>query len=100
MSNEQKRQAEAETETKAVSDATYRGIRDRPLLMLHLLDCHVDKKEEPRFDQGILAWGLSFPGKAGSGRPKKLVEYVVNVRYQEQEHGCLIEDEKDLGDEI
>jgi len=43
-------------------------------------------------------WGLSFPGQSGSSRPKKLVHYVVNTRYWQQEYGVEIEDEDDLGE--
>jgi hypothetical protein len=92
-------QARAETETKSITDATYRRIRNKPLLMLHLLDCHEQDVEASLFSQGILAWGLSFPGQAGTSRPKKLVEYVVNTRYWQQEYGDEVEDEADLGDE-
>ncbi|MEI8366353.1 MAG: hypothetical protein WCF65_08030, partial [Parachlamydiaceae bacterium] len=92
-------QARAETQTKSISDATYRRIRNRPLLMLHLLDCRESKNEESLFSRGVLAWGLSFPGQSGSSRPKKLVEYMVNTRYWQQEYGDELEDDADLGEE-
>jgi len=93
------KQAEDDTPPgKSVSDATFRRIRNRPLLMLHLLDCHEKNSNEPLFSRGILAWGLSFPGQSGSSRPKKLVHYVVNTRYWQQEYGVEIEDEDDLGE--
>lgn len=85
---------------KSVSDATFRRIRNRPLLMLHLLDCHENNSKESLFGRGILAWGLSFPGQSGSSRPKKLVQYVVNTVKWREEYGDEIEDEADLGEEI
>ena len=82
-----------------ISDAIYRLIRNRPLLMLHLLDCQEAGADASLFSHGVLAWGLSFPGQAGSSKPKKLVQYVVNTRYWQQAYGGEIEDEADLGDE-
>jgi len=90
--------AKTKANGKTVSDTVYRGVRNKPLLMLHLIDCHSpDDSETPMFDKGILGWGLSFPGQAGTGRPKKLVQYVVNTRYWEQEYGGLIESDEDEG---
>jgi len=98
LTDEQKRQACDASEFGSVSDATYRHIRNRPLLMLHLLDCHEGQDDPSLFEQGVLAWGLSFPGQSGSSRPKKLVQYVVNTRYWQNEYGGEIEDEDDLGE--
>lgn len=88
------------SEGATISDAVYRRVRHKPLLMLHLLDCHKsNSSEDPSiFEKGILGWGLSFPGQAGDGRPKKLVQYVVNTRYWEQEYGEEVEDENDIGE--
>jgi hypothetical protein len=85
---------------ETISDATYRKVRQKPLLMLHLIDCHKTSNsvDPAMFERGILGWGLSFPGQAGEGRPKKLVQYVVNTRYWEQEYGSEVEDENDIGE--
>ncbi|NDV24326.1 Z1 domain-containing protein [Desulfovibrio sp. JC022] len=82
---------------KKLSDTVYREARDKPLLMLHLLDCQLEENS-PLFKEGILGWGMSFPGSPGSKRPKKLVEYVVNTVWWDNEYGELIEDE-DIIDE-
>ncbi len=81
---------------KKMSDAIYREARDKPLLMLHLLDCRDGQDEEQSiFAEGALGWGMSFPGSPGSKKPKKLVEYVVNTVWWKNEYGNLIEDEED-----
>jgi len=87
-----------ESTGKSISDSLYRKERNKPLLMLHLLDCHdVKNSDKPLFENGIIAWGLSFPGEAGKGRPKKLVQYMVNTRYWEQEYGQEIEYSDEVG---
>ncbi|XPV75768.1 MAG: Z1 domain-containing protein [Desulfovibrio sp.] len=82
---------------RKLSDVIYREARDKPLLMLHLLDCH-DKNSTSLLSDGILGWGMSFPGTPGSKRPKKLVEYVVNTVWWNNEYGALVEEE-DMIDE-
>lgn len=100
LTQSQEEKAKSLSPTNPPSDAVYRRVRDKPLLMLHLLDCHKSEGNEsnPIFERGILGWGLSFPGQAGDGRPKKLVEYVVNTVFWEQEYGGEVEDENDLGE--
>jgi len=92
LSDEQVRLAEE----GEISDKNYRLQRNKPLLMLHFLDCSLDKSTRvPLFDKGIVGWGLSFPGESGRGRPKKLVEYDVNVRYYQQNHKFDFDEEED-----
>lgn len=84
-------------DAKNLPDRIYRPFRKRPLLMLHLVDCKVpgggsiDK-------EGVVAFGLSFPGEAGAGRPKHLVEYVVNTVWWKENYGEVLEEE-DASDE-
>jgi len=78
-----------------IPDYAYRGQREAPLLMLHLLDCREkDDSEHSMFPDGIGAYGISFPGMAGTRRPRKLVEYVVNTVWWQQQYLDLVEDEE------
>ena len=60
-------------------DRIYREVRDRPLLIIHLL-----KIKEPSTGRGVrgvptepvVAWGISFPV---SRRPDERVEYILNT---------------------
>lgn len=82
---------------KSIPDKIYRKVRQRPLLMIHLIDCK--KNEESLFEQGIVAYGISFPGEAGSRRPEDLVEYVVNPVWWSENYGQTLEAEEDVMDE-
>jgi hypothetical protein len=62
--------------------------------MLHLLDCRLNDEATGLFAQGIPAYGMSFPGKAGSRRPKKLVEYVVNTVWWKKEYADTLDDDE------
>jgi hypothetical protein len=56
-----------EQESKAganIPDYVYRVDR-QPLLMLHLLDCQLGDSNTSLFPQGVPAYGISFPGRAG-----------------------------------
>jgi hypothetical protein len=98
LSDSKIERAKNESTGKTISDSLFRKERDKPLLMLHLIDCRdAEKREEPLFESGVVGWGLSFPGVAGNGRPKKLVQYMVNTRYWQQEYGQEIESEEDEG---
>jgi hypothetical protein len=54
-----------------ISDRFYRRFRDRPLLMLHVLDI----SERPL--DSVCAWGISFPGSKTESSGS--VEYIVNT---------------------
>lgn len=75
-----------------IPDHVYRGDR-QPLLMLHLLDCRIGDSSSSLFSEGIPAYGISFPGKAGSRRPEKLVEYVVNTIWWKNEYFDTLDDD-------
>ncbi len=89
--------AKANHTGKNIPDRVYRKYRSHPLLMLHLLDCRSDD-DVPLFEKGIVAYGISFPGEAGSKRPEKLVEYVVNTIWWKNEYLDLL-DEEEIEDE-
>lgn len=80
---------------KNISGVAYRAFRKQPLLILHILDCYIDdkdKKQPPAFE-GVFAYAISFPGMAGSRRPKKLVEYEVNTVWWKNEYQDYIDEE-------
>lgn len=97
LSDREATKAEENYTSKNVPDHAYRSVRSRPLLMLHILDCRTN--DDPLFEHGITAYGISFPGEAGSRRPQKLVEYVVNTAWWKNEYLDLLEEEEESDDE-
>jgi len=91
----------AAVKTKSTPGAVYRSYKadhgGKPLLILHLLDCVFEGKSIR--EGGVAAFGISFPGKAGTRRPENLVEYVVNTIWWRNEFQYLIEEEDDIEDE-
>lgn len=77
-----------------IPDREYRAVRERPLLMLHLLDVRKDSVT-PVGENGIVAYGISFPGDPGAHRPEKLVQYVVNTVWWNNMFSDSIEDDDD-----
>ena len=74
-----------------------RESRRKPLLMVHLIDCREhDSDQAPLFSNGIVAFGISFPGKSGKGRAKKLVEYMVNTVWWNGEYADTLDVEEDF----
>lgn len=66
-----------------VSDAYYRSVRQRPLLMLHVL-----KLKDEEF--WVPAWGISFPGRLPEG---DTVEYVVNTTWFREQAADEVDEE-------
>lgn len=71
-----------------------RALRERPLLTIYILDCKLIDDGNSLFDTGAVAWSISFPGKAGAGKPENLVEYVVNTTWWNQEFGNIFDEEE------
>lgn len=98
----EKQYKEDNPQKKSIPGSVYRKLRDvlewKPLLILHMLDCEETKGKSLFFD-GIVAYGISFPGEAGSRRPKKLVEYVVNSIYYKNEFADTFDEEEEFEDE-
>ncbi len=96
LATEQVQEAEAEyPHSTNIPDRAYRGKRVAPLLMLHVLDCSEQSNPDVKlFPDGIGAYGISFPGTAGTRRPRKLAEYVVNTKWWQQQYLDLIEDDE------
>lgn len=100
LSEEQIQMAQASCDHANPPDRIYRPFRDRPLLMLHLIRCsNVKGFPNLSFESPIPAWGISFPGEAGTGRPKNCVKYIVNSVWWDQMYSSDIEEDEDLSDE-
>lgn len=63
----------------SIPDRLYRNVRERPLLMVHLLDMRVELPESaaPKFERHA-AYGISFPGLR-EGQVEQKVIYTANV---------------------
>ena len=83
-------------EKQGYPGSIYRKLRKNPLLIFHLLKCRDD--ENSTFPNEILAYGISFPGNPGSGRPDKLVEYIVNTTWWKKEYFDYLEEEEAIDD--
>jgi len=81
---------------KNIPDRVYRAFRDRPLLMLHLLDYTKDGKIMA--EGGIAAFGISFPGVTYSRKPEILVKYAVNTTWWQKNYADFLDedDETDI----
>jgi len=76
---------------------TIRLKRKRPLLILHLIDCRKhDFDEESLFPEGLVAYGISFPGESIRGKAKTLVEYMVNTVYWENIYTNTLDVEEEI----
>lgn len=74
-----------------------RENRRKPLLMVHLIDCREHHSDQaPIFSDGIVAFGISFPGKSEKGKAKKLVEYMVNTVWWNGEYADTLDVEEDF----
>ncbi len=81
---------EKHPDKRNVPDWAYREVRERPLLMLHMLKLTFDGGREPL--KNVAAWGISFPGVKGRG-VRKLVSYKVNLVWWNEQHGDLLVEE-------
>ena len=81
LSEEQKGEArrQAKDDNKHPSDVHYRTVRNKPLLMIHLLD--LGESEDRQFR--VPAYGISFP----PGNYSESIDVVANKVWVEQVHG-------------
>lgn len=85
---------------KNFPDSIYRAKRKNALLMLHVLDCRKNEDKSSLFPEGVIAYGISFPGEAGSRKPEILVKYEVTPLWWRNNYADLLdEDEADDIDE-
>lgn len=82
--------------SKSLTGKVLRELRERPLLTVYLLDCHLSDNNEGIIEDTAVAWSISFPGTAGNGKPENLVKYVVNTTWWKQEFGNLLEEEDEI----
>lgn len=87
--------------SKTTPGSRYRKLRweinGKPLLILHLLDCEVEKGKTSSLDD-VTAYGISFPGDPGNKNPDEFVEYVVNTTWWQNEYTDIL-DEDELEDD-
>jgi hypothetical protein len=75
--------------SKTINPKLYREVEGkRPLLIIHLLSLKESSIE------GVAAYGLSLPGSATTRRPEKLVEYIVNIPYWNQNYAESLQEEE------
>jgi len=75
--------------------------REVPLLMLHLLDCRLKNNPQSQiFPNGVVAYGISFPGEKNGRRIKKLATYQVNTTWMREQYESTIETDDDMGRDI
>lgn len=89
LSPEQVKLAEERAAPGGPSDCHYRAIRNKPLLMIHILE----PKEKPGVR--VPAFGVSFP----PGDTNRTVEIVVNKVWLEKLYGPLTDDPAEEEDE-
>jgi hypothetical protein len=91
------------TDKESAPASVYRELREeltnRPLLLLHLLDCHHENQTESIHENGAVAYGISFPGSPLTRRPERLVEYIVNTTWWRNQYADVLEEEEENYDE-
>ena len=75
-------------------DLVYRKRRERPLLMIHLIEIETGGRGDPPANP-VVAWGISFPP---TDREETRVEYVVNTTWMREHFGEDIEEDEMDGD--
>lgn len=85
---------------KNFPDSIYRAKRKKPLLMLHVLDCRKNEDKSSLFPEGVIAYGISFPGEAGSRKPEILVKYEVTPLWWRNNYADLLDEDEDEADDI
>ena len=75
-------------------DSIYRGVRRRPLLVLHLLAIG-EKGDDLSGQEPVVAWSISFPK---TDREDQKVEYVVNTTWFHERYHDAEEDDIDAED--
>ncbi len=79
----------------AYPDRAYRGMRTRPLLVVHLIQIKGDGPAIP-FTQPVVAWSISFPD---TQTEEKRVEYVVNTTWLRENFRDDVDDDEMQGDD-
>jgi hypothetical protein len=77
---------------RTVPDWRYRSEKEKPLLILYLIS-------PKNADTVYPAYGMSFPGRSGTKRPRRLVSYTVNPIWIRKYFGTDQADEEEETDE-
>jgi hypothetical protein len=79
-------------------DRIYRITRERPLLMIHLVNVKPNAKFSPGIPEDIpvAAWGISFPK---TDTEEELTEYLVNTTWLKEMFGDEMDEEEMAGDD-
>ncbi len=75
-------------------DRIYRGVRERPLFILHLLKI-IPEDERYVHSEPVVAWSISFPR---TKLEEKRVEYVVNTTWLHENCGDDLNEEEIRGE--
>ena len=75
-------------------DRIYREQRERPLLIVHLLQIKSDR-EGYEHDKPVVAWSISFPT---TGLEEKRVEFVVNTTWLRENYRDDIDEDEMSGE--
>lgn len=76
-------------------DRIYRQVRERPLLIVHMLAIG-GKDDDLSKSQPVVAWSISFPE---TKLEQRLVEYVVNTTWWRENYREELDDDDGGGDE-
>lgn len=76
-------------------DRIYRQVRERPLLIIHLLKI-IPEPAGKEHREPVVAWSISFPA---TKLDEKRVEYVVNTRWMRENHADDVDEEEMWGDD-
>ena len=85
----------AEKGSQNFPDRIYRQVRERPLLIVHMLAIG-GKDDDLSKSQSVVAWSISFPE---TKLEQKLVEYVVNTTWWRENYREELDDDDGGGDE-
>jgi hypothetical protein len=77
-------------------DRIYRAKREKPLLIVHMLDMLDPNTEKSLFPEPVVAWSMGLPD---TELPEEHVEYVVTLQWQRENMAEDAEDEDDDGSE-
>ena len=91
LTPEQIKKVKDDYQGENMPDKEYRKVPGRnPLFMIFFADVRTKDSQKSKI---VSAYGISFPGDTGSSRrPAKLVEYVVNTKWWEQNFDAPDED--------
>ena len=86
-----------EGDTVNYPDRVYRAVRERPLLILHLLKIDAAGESPATNSQPVVAWSLSFPK---TRTDEQRVKYVVNTTWLRENFGDEMDEDEMEGDDV